>query len=471
MQAHPRRILIAGISTRAIAESARAAGYDFLTLDYFGDYDQKQLCENYSLKRDFDLPFGATALYQASRRLSFDALAYTSNLENHPEVVARFVEHPPQGTADLEARGGRLLGNPPAVLRRVRHWPTFFGFLREQGIVTPGVIFDDQDENVMLSGLTGQRPLQRESSEASFTSFRTGSPTGIGDPSLEARRNALRPLDPLRACPERSEGVTSEGFFSRARRWLRKPVRSGGGHDVTFWPADRPAGAGFMLQEYIPGQSCSISFVANGRACVVLGLTEQLIGRPEFGAAEFRYCGNILPLAQTVAGLKSQVSGLLVQLQQIATALTREFGLVGVNGVDFVLSDDGQVYPLEVNPRYSASMELIEWAYGLSIFDLHVRAIVQGELPEFDLTPRLADGPFFGKAILYAEQDGVAPDTRDWPARCIRDVPWPDETLTAGGPICTVLATGLTRADCYAGLTTQAEWVKDRVVFVAPGRE
>ena len=33
------RILITGVSTRAIAESARAAGYDFFTLDYFGDYD------------------------------------------------------------------------------------------------------------------------------------------------------------------------------------------------------------------------------------------------------------------------------------------------------------------------------------------------------------------------------------------------------------------------------------------------
>ena len=88
------RILITGVSTRAIAESARAAGYDFITLDYFGDYDQKRLCENYSLKRDFGLPFGSAELYESSQRLNFDSVVYLSNLENHPETVARFAVQP-----------------------------------------------------------------------------------------------------------------------------------------------------------------------------------------------------------------------------------------------------------------------------------------------------------------------------------------------------------------------------------------
>ncbi len=40
-----------------------------------------------------------------------------------------------------------------------------------------------------------------------------------------------------------------------------------------------------MLQEYIPGKACSASFVANGQDCVVLGITEQLIGMHPFGSA------------------------------------------------------------------------------------------------------------------------------------------------------------------------------------------
>jgi len=239
------------------------------------------------------------------------------------------------------------------------------------------------------------------------------------------------------------------------RRWLRKPIRSGGGHDISYWEKDRPGGAMFILQEHVSGISASATFVSNGKECVVLGLTGQIIGRPEFGASGFRYCGNILPLT---AGQGAAVA----QVRDITTRQTREFKLVGVNGLDFILKDD-QVFPVEVNPRYSASMELIERAYGLSIFDLHVKSVLQGTLPDFDLAGKLADQGFFGKAIVYAEQDGAAPETRGWPARDIRDVPFPGETLSAGDPVCTVLAAGLTQAECFAGLVAQAETIKGEI--------
>jgi hypothetical protein len=377
------RILIIGVSTRGLAESAIAAGYDLVTIDYFGDYDQKSWCENLSLKRDLNLPFGSAQLYEASRNLKFEAVAYTSNLENHPEVIERFED------ASAE-KHSRLLGNSAAVLSRVRHWPTLFGFLQSQGVPVPATLYE------------GHRPPANDQ-----------------------------------------------------RRWLRKPIRSGGGHDISYWEKDRPGGAMFILQEHVSGISASATFVSNGKECVVLGLTGQIIGRPEFGASGFRYCGNVLPLT---AG----PGAALAQVRDITTRLTREFKLVGVNGLDFMLKDD-QVVPVEVNPRYSASMELIERAYGLSIFDLHVKSVLQGTLPDFDLAGELADQGFFGKAIVYAEQDGAAPDTRGWPARDIRDVPFPGEALSAGDPVCTVLASGLTQAECFAGLVAQADTIKGEI--------
>ena len=377
------RTLIIGISTRAMAESAKVAGYDLVTLDYFGDYDQKSWCENFSLKRDLNLPFGCAQLYEASRKIKFDAVAYTSNLENHPEVIKRFED------ASVE-KHCRLLGNSADVLSRVRHWPTLFDFLQRQGISIPGTMYE------------GQRPAASDN-----------------------------------------------------RRWLRKPIHSGGGHDISFWDKDRPIGAMFILQEHISGISASASFVSNSAECVVLGLTEQIIGRSEFGTRGFHYCGNILPLT-------AEQNAVLAQVRDITARLTREFKLVGVNGLDFVLKD-GQVFPIEVNPRYSASMELIERAYGLSIFDLHVQSIQQGALPDCDLAAWLADDRFYGKAILYADQEGVAPDTRGWPARDIRDVPFPGEALSAGDPVCTVLASGRTQVECFAGLVAQAEAIKGEI--------
>ena len=43
----------------------------------------------------------------------------------------------------------------------------------------------------------------------------------------------------------------------------------------------------------------------------------------------------------------------------MADAVTRDFGLVGLNGIDFI-ARAGVPWPIEVNPRYSASMELLE---------------------------------------------------------------------------------------------------------------
>ena len=69
----------------------------------------------------------------------------------------------------------------------------------------------------------------------------------------------------------------------------------------------------------------------------------------------------------------------------IARAVAKEFELVGVNGIDFIAAD-GVPYPIEVNPRWCASMELVERAYGVSMFGLHAAACTAGTLPVFDLS-------------------------------------------------------------------------------------
>jgi uncharacterized protein len=388
------RFLVAGVSARAIAESAVRSGYQVIALDAFGDMDLRALCECHLPKRDLHARYSAAALYAASLRLTFDVVAYVSNLENHPQVVRRF------------ARRHQLIGNAAETLTRVRHAPTVFASLARSGFAVPATIYADQEPH------------------------------------------------PLSPSPTGREGTRSKGM------WLRKPIRSGGGHGITFWREQVPLGPDYVLQEYIPGVSCSASFVANGRECVVVGVTEQIIGRHEFGANDFRYCGNVLPLP--AAREASTGAKILNQVQQIAALLTREFGLVGVNGFDFVL-DGTRVVLLEVNPRYSASMELIERAYDLPMFDLHARAVLNGELPEFDLAAKLGNGPFYGKSILFAEQETIAPDTQRWLARGIRDVPYPGEQIAQGGPVCTVLATGAPRGDCFAALASEATALKREI--------
>jgi uncharacterized protein len=377
------KILVVGVSVRAMVASAIRSGYPVLALDAFGDQDLKSIAEAYALHRDFKMRYSPAAIYRASRKLSFDAVAYTSNLENYPKILERF------------AGSHTIIGNSPRTVAGVRTWPDLFTRLRQAGFEVPETVFAGEK----------RKPDSRQ-------------------------------------------------------RWLIKPVSGGGGRGIVLQTKPGLAGARCMLQEYVPGKPCSASFVANGRDCVVLGIAEQLIGMRSFGSRGFRYCGNILPLPETVAPVTG--APILDHVRRLAAFVTREYGLTGVNGIDFILNGE-RIYLTEVNPRYSASMELIEHSYTLPVFHLHAQAVLRGDLPEFRLEEALGKREFFGKAVLFAERNAVAPDTKGWLDSGARDVPAPGEKLHKGNPICTILANRPTCEETLRELVGKAELLKEEM--------
>jgi len=223
-------------------------------------------------------------------------------------------------------------------------------------------------------------------------------------------------------------------------RWLVKPAAGGGGQGIRFWRGE-PLRPGQILQEHVPGLASSAVFVADGRRSVVLGWSEQ-----RHAPASFRFGGNVLPLEAPLSTL--------AEVRRLAQAVTEEFGLIGLNGVDFVLRDARPVV-VEVNPRYSASMELVERATGIPVFGLH-QAACGGRMPHPGTAEVSLPGDgFHAKAIVYAPGPVSVPDTSGWIERGVRDVPHRGEAIRGGHPICTVLASGSSRASCLARL--QAE--------------
>ncbi len=231
---------------------------------------------------------------------------------------------------------------------------------------------------------------------------------------------------------------------SPGRPWLRKPLRGGGGSGVRDWNPGAPLGANEMLQERIEGVLASASFLADGRRAVLIGISRGLAGDPAFGAPGLRYCGSLYPFAADAA--------LLARLRAIVAALAEAFSLVGLNGIDFVMRER-EPYVLEINPRYSASMELIERARGDSLFAAHVAAC-DGSLPGDGMATA---SDVLGKAVLYARRDVTLGDTRPWLRRDdVRDVPFPGEKVRRGQPLCTLFARGGDSVTCYARLVDAA---------------
>ena len=133
--------------------------------------------------------------------------------------------------------------------------------------------------------------------------------------------------------------------------------------------------------------------------------------------------------------------------------MTDAFGLVGLNGIDFVLRE-GEPYVLEINPRYCG----VHGADRAKRRDQRVRG-PRGRLRR--RCPRSTASPAARKCsarpILYARRDVVVGDSRRWLLRDdVRDVPFPGDRIARGHPVCTVFARGPDSVTCYARLVAAA---------------
>jgi uncharacterized protein len=248
----------------------------------------------------------------------------------------------------------------------------------------------------------------------------------------------------------------------RSSQWLRKPLRGGGGRRVRGWRGGAlPAGT--VVQQRIDGVACSAAAAGDGVGAVVLGITEQLVGRRSFGVRGYRWCGNVVPPRLPA----DERADLLRQTRAICSCLAGAFALRGLFGVDFVW-DGERAWTIEVNPRPTASLEAIEAAYGVGVFDAHLRGCA-GELPPVESEPSGAAG----KAVLFATDDVVIGDSVRWLERGVRDVPHPGERIAAGHPICTVVVAAATPQDALNELEEQAARLRaelePRVEVVAGG--
>jgi predicted ATP-grasp superfamily ATP-dependent carboligase len=298
---------------------------------------------------------------------------------------------------------------------------------------------------------------------------------GIGGESLRAVRNPMRLSTVLRAagfnsprCSLVPAGIPTDGS------WLVKPLASAGGRHISPWrgrsggvkPPCAGAACSRYFQERIDGLPASAVYVGTDGSALLLGITRQLVGLPWCAAGtgtsdEFRYCGSIAPLELTATHAD--------QLEKLGPTLAASFDLRGLFGVDVILSGD-EVWPIEVNPRYTASIEVLERIFAVTAIRLHVSAF-HDDLPH-PVSALSASSAFnfkrgdrrerrAGKAILYAPSDlritdefvawtGLQNSGHIWPS--VADIPAQDTPIRNGQPIVTIFAEGRTDATVLASL-------------------
>ena len=283
-------------------------------------------------------------------------------------------------------------------------------------------------------------------------------------PDLVERMAALRPLygngaEVLRKIrtPELLAAALAESDFEvpeictappppdSKKEWLRKPRRSSGGLGIRRAALqERPKNeAGSYYQQHVSGDPWSAVFLASNDGCQLLGMTEQQSGVATIPEEPFLYAGS----TAGTRGLDLDLDDEDV-LYGLGVLLIQQFGLRGLFNVDFA----GRYCVLEINPRYSASIEVLEHSQGSNFLAIHVGAFdpkFQGELKCWiSKCPR-----HVAKRIVYAAADCIVkPEIerlrRSWNIErllpCLADIPRPGDRILRGQPVVTVIAEGAT---------------------------
>lgn len=183
----------------------------------------------------------------------------------------------------------------------------------------------------------------------------------------------------------------------------------------------------FVVEEYIKGLDASSSILSTNNQAVTVAVNEQLLGLRNLGPMKrFSFCGSITPFKTAFTR----------EIEAVSESIVIDFGLIGSNGIDFVIGPDGPVV-IEVNPRFQATLDTVERALAINMFDAHVKACL-GELiqrPEYRR--------FASRVVYFAERDLEIRKRLSQPF--YMDIPCKGTHIQRGKPVISAIGCGKSR--------------------------
>ncbi len=213
---------------------------------------------------------------------------------------------------------------------------------------------------------------------------------------------------------------------------LRKRLDSAGGTEVSA--DNKPLAPGEFYQQKIDGEARSVCFIANGVDFTILGWNRQVNLPGQF-------------LLQQIWQYAAVPAEHAADLTLLLGRLVKATGLRGFNSLDYIVTADDEIFILEINPRISASLELLAAAPCLQWQIDSSRGMALRDMPRHaEKTPiRLLH-------YCFAESDLEVADTPLWPMPC-HDLPLPGTQIRKDQVICTVILAAESEQTCNEQLT------------------
>lgn len=203
-------------------------------------------------------------------------------------------------------------------------------------------------------------------------------------------------------------------------RWLCKPFYGFGGQYITEFTQQHKNNNQYY-QRYIDGPSGSVLFLANGGTTHIISFNQQF--RRGHSNSPFTHSGLSAPYLLS--------NSIQHKIEAYIRQLVAKLSLRGFNSLDFIVTADDGVLVLEINPRLSASAELID--SNLAIFNHHLAACTD----PFALVYS-GIGSKRHLHLLFAPVDIIVPEAVDWPKH-YHDLPMAGSLIKQGTPICSAV--------------------------------
>ncbi len=262
----------------------------------------------------------------------------------------------------------------------------------------------------------------------------------------------------IRGCTD-GNGISEKLFRGD---WLLKPFQSAGGigitdliHAIQLSDSFYKVNPRVYLQQRLPGRPIGITFLSSEFGSTFVGASTAWPNNSKPLRASYIYRGSFGPTPLT--------SPQIDKLQRFANLVGKESGLMGLWQADF-LEHDGELTLLEINPRWSSSMDILDVCLDLCLVEKHYACICttlsqagfEGLATKACKRAKQSNDAILGKMIVYAPAPFTVSQTQSdtwWMNRWegdlssvrngnqFADIPCVGTDIAEGDPILTIMTT------------------------------
>lgn len=405
MSKKSQSVLVVGFNIRPIAYSLNKAGYTVYAVDFFGDEDlypyvedsiivRNELDSNYAdLTESYGYYLVDFSLKMMEKHKDIDFLIIGSGLDDDYEGRERL----------LKCNQNIIpLVNDLETVRKSRDILEIYDLMKSKGYLVPNSFSSEGKMSKIMTDCS----LQPQEF------FVLKKKRGAGGTSVYKLNNA-------------------EDFMSQLR-YLEISV---------FEPRD------WIIQEFIEGFPISCTIISDGENCEIISINHQIIGEKLLNAPKvFMYCGNIVPTELPDKAIKI--------ISEISIFLAKALNLKGINGFDFVYNDQQHFpYLMEINPRIPGSFRASEESLGINLLELYIDSFNKDNWKHIiDILYSQQPVCYATKLVYFAPKNILPKELKEINTLDnIHDKTRPDNGVSKGEPVCTILFKGNTLSESHFG--------------------